>query len=209
MTPKEIFEEIRYCDSGPRRAATILSPGPSLVKLARDNHGYDLPVPRIAVNRAPLLTGHAIHVWSVGDDRLYDGIAWNVRTRQAEGIPLKYLLSPELLSLLRSRGHGGDGWIDSGTFAEMASAANTPLPDHWDFTAGTKALAFCCLAGVNNLLTAGVDFSGTADADGSEGFKLANGTIENFGNRTPERWAVEKAIWNEMIQRFDIQWSRV
>ena len=204
MTPKEIFEEIV-----PGRAATILAPGPSLARVDQPGIFVDLPVPRIAVNRAPLLTRRAIHIWSVGDDRLYDGIARDVRSRQVNCIALKYLLSPELLSLLRSRGHGGDGWIDSGTFAEMASAANTPLPDHWDFTAGTKALAFCCLAGVNNLLTAGVDFSGTADADGSEGFKLANGTIENFGNRTPERWAVEKAIWNEMIQRFDIQWSRV
>lgn len=204
MTPKEIFEEIV-----PGRAATILAPGPSLARVDQPGLFVDLPVPRIAVNRAPLLTRRAIHIWSVGDDRLYDGIARDVRSRQVNCIALKYLLSPELLSLLRSRGDNDYGWIDSGIFSGTALANNTPLPDHWDFTAGTKALALCCLAGVKTLLTAGVDFSGTADADGGEGFQRADGMFEKFGNRTPERWDVEKAIWNEMIQTFGIEWRRV
>jgi hypothetical protein len=97
--------------------------------------------------------------------------------------------------------------IDWSTFGP--TAGDDRLVPNWDLTTALAALAFCCLGGVKRLLTAGVDFAGEKDADGAEGFTNADGVFEKFGNRSEDRWKLERSIWDAMIAKYGIEWVRV
>lgn len=150
--------------------AAILCPGPS-VKMFGGREGYSLTV---GVNRAPLW--YAVDVWAATDYPTVERFGGDVI-----GTPA-LLTSPEATSWFRD--HAGP-WrgvtIELQTLHEFL---NPSLID-WPLFSFTAAIVYSAAKGAIEIECFGVDWSGTADADGREA----------GGNRSIDRWLLESRLF--------------
>jgi hypothetical protein len=147
--------------------AVVLCPGPSLADF--EHYGADL---LIGVNRAA--AARRCDVWAAGDAPMVERYASDVL-----GTPL-LLTDQGTASTLFNAGKLWRG--ETFIFQDLSSFC--PLPLQWDLFSATVALVYAAWRGCSSIRTYGMDWSGTQDFDG----------VGGFGNRSPERWELERAI---------------
>ncbi len=145
----------------------ILSCGPSLVRYP-GRDGFSLV---IGVNKA--VVAHSIDWWSVGDiltvGRLYPALNY---------APLIWTHTEEMRKIV-----GRFGWIDGQTYRRCELA-----PNRWSMYSATAALMLAKKLGATVVECFGCDMSGELSWDGQP---------EPTANRSPERWACERIVFEK------------
>jgi hypothetical protein len=172
--------------------AIILAPGPSLSLY--EGQTADLV---IAVNRAALFW--PCDCWAAWDQEMiatrsnYPEPAENAELRQAIGADVKcrgiLLTSQKTLSAIQIRRITKPHWCkEVVTTDKMYGFCRVSPECKWDKKSALIALVYAAWKGATEIDTWGVDWSGTADADG----------VEAGQNRTTERWNHESAVWQAL-----------
>lgn len=154
--------------------AVILTPGPSLARYVPAEPA-DLTV---AVNRAGL--SFAADTWAALDPPM-------VRDHGPKVIGAPVLLTSADTPRILAR----DGWSWRGeTVTHKALIGYLPASINLLLFTFTTAIAYCAWRGATSIDTYGCDWLGTGDFDG-----VIGGT-----NRTPDRWAMERAIYAALAE---------
>jgi hypothetical protein len=146
----------------------LVCPGPSSDRFATAAL-YELA---ICVNRAA--TRFRADVWAAGDTPMVEQYGQAVI-----GTPALLTSSVTASTLLNS----GKSWPGE-TIEHESLVSECPLTLQWDLFSSTIALVYAAARGATRIECYGMDWTGTADFDG----------VQAGGNRTPERWELERAI---------------
>jgi hypothetical protein len=153
--------------------AAIICPGPS----ARLYSSAPRPTMVVGVNRAA--TVFPCDVWAAGDTPMVQEYEQRVI-----GTPL-LLTSAVSISTLLNLGYSWRG--DVFEFESLREFCDPSL--EWDLFTATSALIYTAAGGATHIRVYGADRIGTQDFDG----------VEAGGNRSPERWELEGAIWENRL----------
>lgn len=151
----------------------LLCPGPSLASY--------VPQPcdlTIGVNRAACAV--MCNVWVACDTPL-------IVRENAKVLGLPLLVSTDT-TLETIPDHGVAPWA-GGTFDSKQMLEYCPHAYQWVTFSATTALIFAAFRGARVIEVFGADWSGTQDYDG----------VEAGQNRQPDRWQLEREIWNNLV----------